>query len=394
MKKKQKINYQRALRELSEREAANKARLNEIADTAQRENRKYTESEAQEEENLLRDNQIIRTKMLAMAQPSAPVEVDADEVLRESIQAGRKVTVMMMRDMMMTPDLDGTGIIPIQQQEMLKPLRAGLIYDLVGLSIRFGLSGGKLRWPIHGKAQASWVDEGERLEDTKIDFTKLETQPRRLGAAIPVTREELNDSEGIVESVVREEMPAAVIDLVNEALFTTEGTYVDAKDGKTKNKVIVGPFVKAAKNPFKFAGAVPTRKELLKMKAKVSKSGLKIVAPCWVMTEDMKAELEDLKVDQGSGRFVCENDHILGYPVFCTPAIGEGNVGFGDWAYQAAGFFDSMNLLVDPYTLARNNAVDFVLNARFGTVTLYEEAFVLGQAAAAKEDNEPGKENE
>lgn len=382
MNKKKKLNYQRALRELSEREAANNARLLEIADTAEREGRKYTESEEQEEENLIRDNQIIHTKMMAMRQPSVPTCVDADEVLRESINAGRKVTVLMMRDMMMTPDLDGTGIIPTQQQEMLKPLRAGLIYDKVGLSIRFGLSGGKLRWPIHGKAQAKWVDEGERLGDSKIDFTKLETQPRRLGAAIPVTREELNDSEGIVESVVREEMPAAVIDLVNEALFTTEGTYTDAKDNKVKNKVIVGPFVKAAEDPFEFVGDVPTRKELLKMKARVTKTGLKLVAPCWVMTEDMKAELEDLKVDAGSGRFVCENDRILGYPVFCTPAIGEGNIGFGDWAYQAAGFFDSMNLIADPYTLARNNAVDFVLNARFGTVTLYEEAFVLGHKEA------------
>ena len=383
MNKKKKISYQRALRELAEREAANNKRLRELADTAEKEKRKYTESEEQEEENLRRDNQILHTKMVALGQPGIPEAVDADEVLRESIQNGQKVTVLMMRDMMMTPDLDGTGIIPIQQQEMLKPIREGLIYDKVGLTIRFGLSGGKLRWPIHGKAQARWVDEGERLKDSKIDFTKLETQPRRLGCAIPVTREELNDSEGIVEGVVREEMPAAIIDLVNDTLFTTEGTYEDAKDSKTKNKVIVGPFVKAAENPFKFAGAVPTRKELLLMKSKVTKTGLKLVAPCWVMTEDMKAELEDLKVDAGSGRFVCENDHILGYPVFTTSVIGEGKIGFGDWAYQAAGFFDSMNMIVDPYTLARNNAVDFVLNARFGTVTLYEEAFVLGEAKTA-----------
>ena len=42
-----------------------------------------------------------------------------------------------------------------------------------------------------------------------------------------------------------------------------------------------------------------------------------------------------------------------------------------------------MNLVVDPYTLARNNSVDFVLNTRFGTVTLREEAFVLGKVKNA-----------
>ena len=69
--------------------------------------------------------------------------------------------------------------------------------------------------------------------------------------------------------------------------------------------------------------------------------------------------------------------------MFTTPAIGEGNVGFGDWSYQAAGFFGQMSMLVDPYTLARQNSDDFVLNAHFATVTLREEAFVLGHKKSA-----------
>lgn len=375
-------NKQKVLRELITRHQENNERINEIADACEKENRERNESENAEYETLVRDNSIIEMKIRAIQSPAIPQTVDPDTLLRESINSNQRVTVMLMRDMMMTPDLDGTGIIPIQQQEMLKPLREGLIWNLVGLTIRTGLRGGTLRWPRHGKGQASWVNEGERLEDSKIDWSKLETNPQRLGCAISVTREELNDSEGIVEGVVREEMPAAIIDCVNEALFTTSATYTNAK-GEEKDRVIYGPFVKAAENPFEFAGDVPTRKELLKMKAQILKTGLKLIAPCWVMTEDMKAELEDTKVDAGSGRFVCENDRILGYPVFTTSAIGEGNIGFGDWAYQAAGFFDSMNMIVDPYTLARNNAVDFVLNARFGTVTLYEEAFVLGKKTGA-----------
>ena len=93
----------------------------------------------------------------------------------------------------------------------------------------------------------------------------------------------------------------------------------------------------------------------------------------------MKAELRDVKIDSGSGRFLCENDMILGYPVFTTASIGDEYIGFGDWSYQAAGFFGQMSFIADPYSLARNNAVDFVLNTRFGTVTLRPEAFVLGK---------------
>ena len=295
-----------------------------------------------------------------------------------------KVSIMFMRDvdLMTTAGVADTGIIPVSEQEMMKPLRTGLIYDKVGINIRTGLAAGTLRWPMHTKAIGQFADEGERLTDSKVEFDKLTVTPRRLGIAIPVTREDLESSQGVVESVIREEMPAAITDLINEAMFTTSSTFTD-KAGANKDRVVYGPFVEAAKKPFEFAAEIPTRRELIKMKAQVISAGIKLTHPCWVMTENMKAELEDTKVDAGSGRFVCENDTVLGYPVFTTPEIGEGNIGFGDWSYQAAGFFGTTSLIVDPYTLARQNSTDFVLNAHFATVTLRKDAFVLGHKKGA-----------
>ena len=370
------------VRELVDKHQTNCARITEIADACEKENRERTEKEETEYKRLKRENEIIRMKMAAYSAPDVIKAASPTEQLREVVRGasqGNKVTIMFTREaqLMTTASAADTGIIPIDEQEMLKPLRAGLIYDKVGINLRTGLTGGTLRWPVHTKAVASFADEGERLTDSKVDFDKLTVSPRRLGIAIPVTREALESSQGIVEGVVREEMPAAVADLINEAMFDTTGKYTD-KEGVQKTRKVFGPFVKAAQTPFEFAAEIPTRRELLIMKAKVSAAGIRLDHPCWVMTENMKAELEDTKVDAGSGRFICENGLILGYPVFCTPVIGEGNIGFGDWGYQAAGFFGPMTIGVDPYTLLRQNATDFVLNGHFATVTLRDEAFVLG----------------
>lgn len=386
-------------REMVERYQENCDRIGEIAELCEKEERERTEAEEAEFQAMSRENEIIRMKMQAMQVESLrgreTPALSNDQVLRETLlERGQKVTVMIMREEgggtgsdgtataavavspQTTEALAGTGIIPVHEQEMLKPIRKGLIYDKVGLNIRSGLSG-TLRWPKHGKAVASFADEAERLVDSSISWDKLETNGHRMGIAIPVTREELEDSHGIVESVVREEMPNAITDLINGALFSTTDTYT-AADGKTKTRKVTGPFVAAAKKAKQFAGAVPTRKELLLMVAGIAEK-IDLQAPCWVMTEAMKAELCDVKVDAGSGRFLCENNMILGYPVFTTAEIGAGNIGFGDWSYQAAGFFGDWTLVADPYTLARNNSVDFVLNARFGTVTLREDAFALGK---------------
>ena len=377
--KKNKIN----VRSLVTKYQANCGRIEEIADLCEKEVRERNEAEEAEYRELCRENDILRMKMQAIDTPS-PVETkSADTMLRELVNVAHplsKATITLERsttvDLMKSSDLADTGLIPVDEQEMLKPLRAGLIWDKVGLKVASGLVAGKLRWPKHTKASASFVDEGERVADSKINFDALNCTPRRLACAIPVTREELESTQGIVESVIREEMPAAVVDLINEALFTTSKTVTVGST--TTTRVVYGPFVKAAENPFNFTAEIPTRKELLKMKSAISKAGIPLTNACWVMTEDMKAELEDVKVDAGSGRFLCENDHILGLPVFCTTAIGAGNVGLGEWSYQAGGFFGTTTMLVDPYTLARQNSTDFVLNAHFATVTLRDEAFVLG----------------
>lgn len=376
------------VRDLVNKYQENCERIGAIAETCEKEQRERTPEETTEYNALMRENNVLQMKMQATAAEALGTDVkavDTDAMLREYLldkNNARKVTIAVMREVtpQTTAALVDTGIIPVSQQEMIEPIRKGLIWDKVGLIIRTGLAG-KLRWPIHGKAVASFADEAERLTDSKIDFDKLETEGKRMGIAIPVTREELEDSQNIVENVIKSEAPAAIIDLINAALFCTTTAYKD-KDNKDATRKVYGPFVEAFKTAKTFAGAVPTRAELLAMKAQVA-AAVDLKAPCWVMTEAMKAALEDVKVDAGSGRFLCENGMVLGYPVFCTNEIGAGNIGFGDWSYQAAGFFGTMNFVADPYTLLRQNSVDFVLNSRFGTVTLRKEAFVMGKAKAS-----------
>lgn len=376
-----------SVRELVNKYQENCERINAIADLCEAEQRERTEQEETEYGSLLRENQLLQMRMQSAINVGQPVEVrpvsvQLREALTDAMENGSKnpVTLMLTREanaaIQTTAALEGTGIIPVNEQEMLKPLRAGLIYDKVGITIRTGLVG-SLRWPKHGKATAKFLGEAETLTTQKIDWDKITVAPKRLGCAVPVTRQELFNSEGVVESVITAEMPQAVVDKINDALFTTDKT----------GRVVYGPFATAGEDggckKVEFAGEIPTRKELLQMKAQVAKAGIDPSTCCFVMTETMKAELEDVPVDKGSGRFLCENDRILGYPVFCTDAIGEGNIGFGDWGYQAAGFFGQMNFIVDPYSLSLEDSTRFVLNTDFATITLRPEAFMLGVVTAA-----------
>lgn len=374
MKKEKTVN----VRELVNKYQANCDRIGEIADVCEKEQRERTEAETAEYNALLRENQLLQMKMQAVAveklRENPNTSAEASRIIRENVAAGRQTRIMLMRDLVMVSDVNAGGIIPVKLQDILDPLVEGLILDKVGLPMPTGLAGDYI-WPTYETVEATIQGEGVALTDTEITMSKLTASPQRIGIAIPVTRQAINQTEGVVEMIVKKLMPLSVIMLLNKIMFSTTKV--------ASATTLVGPFVALASSPVEVSEE-PTFKEFNSLKAKVLATGVDGEHLCWVMTKAQKAIAEATPKDAGSGIMVCENDHIAGLPVFTTNYIGEGFIGLGDWRYQPMGLFGDISFIIDPYSQARKDAVDFVLNVNYGTTTLRSEAFVLAKATAAE----------
>jgi HK97 family phage major capsid protein len=398
--KKNKLN----VRELVNQYQANCDRIREIADTCEKEKRERNEAETTEFEALCRDNQLLQMKMqVATAEhlrenPNAAEE--AITLIRENAKNGKKSEIIFVRDMMMVSDVNAGGIIPLNIQDILKPLQEGFILDKVGLPMPTGLAGDFV-WPMYEMVEAQIAGEGVALGDTKIPFSKMTAAPERVGIAIPVTNQSLNQSAGVLEMIVREIMPLSIRLLLNKILFSTE---------KVNNATnLIGPFAAIAINAAKSAAQrdkkipaivqlahVPTFEQLnAQMKAKVLETGIAGDHLCWIMTKSMEAILEGTPINK-DGIFVpmIQNGILCGLPVYTTNAIRKTTtsgdtttvtefIGLGDWRYQPMGLFGTIRFIVDPYSQARKDSVDFVLNTDYGTKTIRNEAFLLGQVAAS-----------
>ena len=373
MKKEKTVN----VRELVNKYQANCDRIGEIADACEREQRERTEAETAEYNALLRENQLLQMKMQAVAveklRENPNTVEEANRIIRENVAAGRQTQIMLVRDLVMVADTTAGGIVPVKVQDILDPLVEGLILDKVGLPMPTGLAGDYI-WPTYETVEATIQGEGVALTDTEISMSKLTASPQRIGIAIPVTRQAINQTEGVVEMIVKKLMPLSVTMLLNKIMFSTTKV--------TSATTLVGPFVALASSPVEVS-AEPTFKDFNKVKAKVLATGVDGEHLCWVMTKAQKAIAEATPKDAGSGIMVCENDHIAGLPVFTTNYIGEDFIGLGDWRYQPMGLFGDISFIIDPYSQARKDAVDFVLNVNYGTTTLRTEAFALAKCKAA-----------
>lgn len=369
------------VRELVNKYQANCERISEIADACEKEQRERTDAETTEFNALARENQLLQMKMQAAAaeqlRENPNTVEDVNRIIRENMNAGRQTQIMLVRDLMMVSDVTPGGIVPVKVQDILDPLVEGLILNKVGLPMPTGLAGDFV-WPTYETVEATIAGEGVELSDTKITMSKLTASPQRIGIAIPVTRQAMNQTEGILEMIVKKLMPLAVAKLLNKILFSTTKV-----TGATS---LVGPFVGLVAKATAFS-AEPTFKDFNSLKAKVLATGIDGDNLCWVMTKAQKAIAEATPKDAGSGIMVCENDHIAGLPVFTTNYIGEGYIGLGDWRYQPMGMFGDISFIIDPYSQARKDAVDFVLNVNYATTTLRNEAFALAKVTAEGKAN-------
>jgi HK97 family phage major capsid protein len=269
----------------------------------------------------------------------------------------------------MVTDASKGSIIPLKIQDILEPLEEGLILHQVGLPLLTGLSG-EYVWPMYEAVEANIAGEGVALTDTPVKLDALKASYDRIGLAIPVTYQTIMQTEGVIETIIRKIMPKAITSLLNRVLFSTEKVSEAAKN-------LVGPFV--GLEAVTIDGSF---RSLNGLKAQLFSTGIDGENIGFVMTKATKAILEATPKDAGSGIMVIEDDKLAGVPVFTTHFIGDGNVGLGDWKWQPMGLFGDIRFTVDPYTKAREGAIDFVLEANYGTKTLRKEAFLLAKIEA------------
>lgn len=374
-----------------------KVRLNEIKDVCERENRAQTAEETAEVDSLKREAQdlSLRATINSMSGAQSPAmsrEKGFDNYVQSVKNARQLDERVMEREATITTDVQ--GIIPLSINDIIKPLEEGLILNTVGLKLQTGLSGDYVS-PVVGRLEAEFAGEAVELSDKKIAIEALRPVPARLGVSVAVTSQTINRSQGLVLDIVREQLPLAIVRTLNKAMFSPVATgsakgpfakiLTDNADGVALS-TLKSKAAKKAATHIKFAGEVPTYKELVAMKGIVLAKGIvNDGTAAYVMDEYMKATLEATPRDAGSGLMVIENGRIAGVPVFTTNEICAADkdyIGFGVFSYELLGQFGDMRFVVDPVSQAKKDLTVMTLNADWAMTTARPEAFVLGSFSA------------
>ena len=257
-------------------------------------------------------------------------------------------------------------VVEVEFADLLTPLRAKNVLVAAGAKYMSGLIG-DVQVPIMGAGNVTWEGEVASAKEAGYTFTSKKLQPKRLTAYVDISTQFLVQDSIRAEQAIRADIVAAI----NSKL---ESTILGSAQGSTTTPagIFYGKTLKK----------ITTFKDICDLEASIEDAN--VIGECkYVMSNKAKAALRNMAKSNKSTQLVMENGEVDGTPVLNTSNVEAQNIAYGDWNNLAIGQWGSIDLIVDPYTLAKDGQVRIVINAFFDAVTLRPEAFAFGTTQTA-----------
>lgn len=352
-----------------------KEELRGIYAKAKQENRALTDEESNKVAELRASLEEIQAEMLieACERSSAVIKANGgterhgaefrqafNKAVIEASQNGQPIP---LRASALIDKADSQPLVELTIGDIIGPLEKGMVLDKVGCKIQTGLTE-DWAYPVVEAVEASVAGETVQISDSDIDLSAVKPTPQRVAISVPVTRTALIMTNDRLYDIVVSSLRLAIQRTLNNWMFSATAIATGVN----------GPFVSPS-TTLTYAGAAPTYKEICDFVGRVDATGI-VPGPtaAFVMNNVTKAALK--ATPRGNGdRMVIENDMIDGVPVFVTEYAPANTVYFGYFSYCLVGQFGDSSLIVDPYTLAKKNQVQFTLNTFFDIKAARAQAF-------------------
>lgn len=263
------------------------------------------------------------------------------------------------------------SMIPVTMGEIIEPLEKGLVIDKLGIRMQSGCVG-DLVFPTLAAIEATIQGENAEVGDTTLDIGKIKASPKRISISVPVSKRAINQSNYSLQSVVLKQVSLGVARVMNKWMFS--GTKLDGASN--------GVFVKETPN-LVYENAL-TFADVVSLETDVMNEGVDVTdgTAAYVCTPKVYGKLKSTPIESGSAEMILQNGMVNGYPLLVTNYMDADSIGFGVFSYAAIGQFGDMDLVIDPYTGAKKNIVNFVLNTDCDIVIARPEAFAVANKKA------------
>lgn len=340
------------------------------------------EQRTRDDEARLRREFRLGAAILAVADGQRLEGVEAEvmaEAKKEAREQGLKTSGQIQLPSFMVEKRDqtvgsaslGGNTVATDLGGLVDVLRPRLAVQLLGAMVLPGLVG-NLDLPRRTNlANAVWEGETTASDETDLNFDKISMTPKRLAAFTEYSRQLLVQSSVGIENIVRTELSDAVSRALDLAAINGSGS---GQPLGLLNALGGGQTVAIGTN-----GGAPTWEHMVALETLISTANADIANMGYLTTPGVAGKLKTTKRDVAGNGFVWEganagSGNVNGYRALTSTQmpsnLTKGSASaichailFGNWQELIIGQWGGIDIIVDPYTRAKEAMVVVTINS-------------------------------
>lgn len=318
-----------------------------------------------------------------------------DEALKEfrasnitpsgTLQVPRFIASPERRDMTAGTTTAGGYTVPTELAELIPILQPRLAVQQAGATMLTGLTG-NIDFPRNdADAAAVWEGENDANAETSPTFDRLQMSPNRLGAFTDISKQLMVQSSIDVENFIRRRLNFAIAKALDYALINGDGSTIPITgilNTSGIGSVAIGT-----------DGGAPLWSHIVGLETEVAVDDADMGTLSYLTTPGVRGKLKQTEKASSTGQFVWENDNpglvqmgsLNGYRAFASTQVpktltkGSGSnlhaIIFGNFAELMVGQWAGIDLVVDPYSGAKNALVTLVVNSWWDAAVRHAASF-------------------
>lgn len=217
---------------------------------------------------------------------------------------------------------------------------------------------------------AAWLAEHAQSPELTPGWDDVQLRPWTIGGHTVLTRQMLLQSSFDMELLTRQNLVSVI------ALQTDRKAMYGVGAGSNEPLGVSNTTGVGAVN---FAGATPTRAEIISLETAVRTGNAMRGALFYAFNGAMAGLLQNVPVDAGSGRFVLEGDQVNRRDTAVSEQFASGDVLFGNGKDAIAATWGQIDILPDPYSLSDRGGVKVSAFATADYAVQHPASFAVGE---------------
>jgi HK97 family phage major capsid protein len=246
-------------------------------------------------------------------------------------------------------------------------LRAAMVTTRLGARVMSNLQGNVAIPKLSTGTSTYWVAEDGAPTEGQPVFASVSLTPKNLASFVQISRNLLVQSDPSVEAVIQDDITKAIAVAIDAAAL--------AGTGSSNQPTGILATTGIGSVSFSSAGA-PTFAEIVAIESAISADNAMGANMAFVTTPALAGVLKTTTKDSGSGRFVSEENSIMGYSVNPTSSMTANTILLGDFSQLMIAQFGAIEVITERN--AQTGQLTLGLHAMVDVGVRHAESFAKG----------------